>query len=979
MERFKDPLNPTLAEAWEVVAALVADFAAGAKLHLSGSYSEAQARRDFIDRFLMALGWDVNHELQKDPCRQEVQLQRAVQTATAQRRADYALALAPDFDSPVLYVEAKPPGAEIATPENCFQIIRYANQSGHTIGLLTSFEQLLVIDCRYQAHLDTATRGVVQAHHFRDYADRQKFAAIFHLVARPEVAQGAIAKYAAALPKPKPRRGRATLGHTACRPIDELLLETLDRLRQSLAGHLGLRNPALDCAAVAGISRRILDRLVLIRFLQDRLIEPAPVISRPGQALAGAWRDFIAHCRLLDETYPDIVFQRHATIDDPDRLTVDDQVFAGILDQLDYHRSRFLFNGIPIHVLGSIYERSLGTVMAAAPRPATLKSGPAARKSGGVYYTPQSIVDDIVANTVGKLIVGKTPAEIAPMRFADIACGAGSFLLGAYDCLLKYVAGWYREHPRGVPPGAVATGDDRFSLSLEERGRILAANIYGVDIDPQAIEVTRLSLYLKLLEGETAPPAGPRPRLPSLAGNIRCGNSIVGPDFSAATGLDPDAVRNVNPFDWGAAFPAVFQRGGFDAVLGNPPYVDSERMTGQLKSTRDYCATCYSAASGNWDLFCVFSQQAIQLCRPGGLVSFIVPNKLGSADYARDIRRLLTVENRLLAVRDYSQVPVFPVAAYPVVFLVSKEPPPPEATVFYERMAARCGAPAACVESRRLPYGPFFARPGMPWEIFGRLGDAEVIAKMRSFPSLESVASVLGAATVAEAYQIQDLISEAAGQRRAAVHVVNSGTIDRYRDRWGEKPLRYLGRTYACPVVTGADLERLPAKRRSQALTPKIIVAGMTRRLECMIDLEGSLLAGKSTSLVFPQLDACYLLAILNSKAVSYFYSAVFGGNKLQAGYLRVGPPQLRKVPVPVLDLSRPRDKSRHDQLVRCVRAMLALQRRLAGAQARRLIQRRIDAVDRRIDRIVYQLYGLTEAEAGAIEALAADQLCLSS
>jgi hypothetical protein len=231
------------------------------------------------------------------------------------------------------------------------------------------------------------------------------------------------------------------------------------------------------------------------------------------------------------------------------------------------------------------------------------------------------------------------------------------------------------------------------------------------------------------------------------------------------------------------------------------------------------------------------------------------------------------------------------------------------------------------------------------------------------------VASVLGAATVAEAYQMQGLISEGGEEEPAAVHVVNSGTIDRYRDRWGEKRLRYLGRTYACPVIAGADLARLPAKRRSQALTPKIIVAGMARRLECMIDREGRLLAGKSTALVFPRLDACYLLAVLNSKAVSYFYSAVFGGNKLQGGYLRIGPPQLRKVPVPVLDLSRPRDKSRHDQLVRCASAMLALQRRLAVAPAaQRLIQRRIDAVDRRIDQIVYQLYGLTEAEAGAIE-----------
>ncbi len=917
MGSFKDPLNPTLEEAFEVVSALAADFGANAKHYLSGDYSEAQARKDFVDQFLIALGWDVNHELQKNPYQQEVKVERAVQTATAQRHADYGLALAPHFETPVLYVEAKKPGADIAAPNNCFQTIRYANQKGHPIGVLTSFEEFLVIDCRYLANIDTATQCVLQKHHFSKYADAETFAKIYYLVSRPEVAKGSIERYADTLPKPTKRAGQQTLGFVPHKPIDALLLETLDSLRQSLARNLKLRNHELDSAALTEITQRILDRLVLIRFLEDKLIEPVPIIPKLGQTAATAWRDFLGKSRLLDGIYNGVVFKRHETLDDPDGLAIDDKVFTDVLGHFDYHNSKYLFNYIPIHILGSIYERFLENVIVATAKRADLKPKPEVRKAGGVYYTPKYIVDYIVANTVARLVEGKTPVEISKMRFADIACGSGSFLLGAYDCLLKYVSRWYGEHPSRVSKGAVVKRDDGLSLSLEEKARILTDNIYGVDIDPQAIEVTQLSLYLKLLEEETTASARQytlafhRPLLPSLANNIKCGNSIVGDDFYADRQpdmLDLDTTRKIHTLNWQTEFPEVFKCGGFDAVLGNPPYMDSEWMTGYLKSTRDYCVSRYRAASGNWDLFCVFSEKAVQLCRRGGMVSFIVPNKLGSAEYASGIRRVLTVENRLASIRDYSHVPVFPVSVYPIVFVVAREEPKSQpANVFYERVAAQGRGPAVCTESRNLPYARYFAQPNTPWEIFSGIDDSRVIAKMRSFSPLESVASVLGAATVAEAYEIQNLISEGRTKDSEAVRVVNSGTIDRYRDLWAEKPLRYLGKSYVYPVITKTDVMRLPGKRRSQALTPKIIVAGMTKRLECVIDSEGRVLAGKSTTVVLPERDAYYLLAVLNSKAASFFYSSVFGGNKLQGGYLRIGPPQLRTVPIPALDLSRQR------------------------------------------------------------------------
>ena len=183
--------------------------------------------------------------------------------------------------------------------------------------------------------------------------------------------------------------------------------------------------------------------------------------------------------------------------------------------------------------------------------------------------------------------------------------------------------------------------------------------------------------------------------------------------------------------------------GGFDVVLGNPPYIDSEWMARRLKETRDYCVPRYRAASGNWDIFCVFAERALQLCRDGGLAGLIVPNKLGSADYAAGARRVLALENRLISMCDYSHVPVFPVSVYPIVFVARKEKPEPaRLTVAYERMKVQETGAIACIQEHVLPYSRFSSNPEDPWEVFDGVDGGHLIQKMRTLPALESVAAV---------------------------------------------------------------------------------------------------------------------------------------------------------------------------------------------------------------------------------------------
>lgn len=280
--------------------------------------------------------------------------------------------------------------------------------------------------------------------------------------------------------------------------------------------------------------------------------------------------------------------------EEPDTLTpnlaLDDKILKDIITHLYYPDSPYEFSVLPADILGSVYERFLGkTIRLTDGHQAKIEEKPEVRKAGGVYYTPSYIVDYIVQNTLCKLLTPAQPislTEAAKLKIADIACGSGSFLIVAYQYLLDWHRDRYAENPEKWSKGKSATlyqaKGGEWRLTTAEKKRILLNNIHGVDIDAAAVEVTKLSLLLKVLEGETGEIAQrdflkERERiLPDLASNIKCGNSLIGPDFYDAPEmdlLDDEARYRVNVFDWKAAFPEVFKQGGFNCIIGNPPYV----------------------------------------------------------------------------------------------------------------------------------------------------------------------------------------------------------------------------------------------------------------------------------------------------------------------------------------------------------------------------------------------------------------------
>ncbi len=952
--------------AFEKIKTLVATFQAGEERYLSPNYQKAEARKDFIDKLFIALGWDVNHDKQTNPYEQEVKVEPAV-SASGQRRADYAFHLAPNFRVVRFFVEAKKPYGDIATADNYFQTIRYAWNSDTPLAVVTDFKQFHVLDCRYRPDIGTALNRHIARYHYGEYTDRDKFAEIYWLFSREAVASGSLEKRAKELPKPRGKAVQRGLFPGGYQSIDEAFLDDLDGYRTALARAFKKNNSALDGETLTELVQRTLDRLVFIRFLEDKGIEPQRLVEHFGDR-GTAWEDFAAASRRLDGLYNGIVFKRHAILDD-NSFQPDDTVFSNICENISRVDSPYDFDAIPIHILGSIYERFLGNVIVATDKRARVEPKPEVRKTGGVYYTPEYIVRYIVENTVGKLIHGKTPEQIAEMRFADIACGSGSFLLGVFDLLLDYHGRYYNENPKRARKGDCVAKDGKLYLSLSKKREILLNNIYGVDIDFQAVEVCQLSLYLSLLKDETigsthqhllefAHIAKMKKLLPDLGKNIDCGNSLVSFDILDSQLFEGEEELKLNPLNFEDAFPEVMKRGRFDAIVGNPPY----RML-QPHNTPDhvlsYLRSHYIAAEFKIDLFHMFLQRATALLRQGGFLGYIVPTTVLNNVYAETLRGFL-MDKCCIEQIAVARGRVFADADVHTTILVLRREAAQDIRENQEVLATDqlseefAESPSFHSRTRQATFGSL---PGRIWNIQVNDNNSPLIRRLMSENTpLEKLSKI------------------------------NRGLITGDRDKYFSKTKRTAQHV---PILTGSDVHRYRVDPPSEYIlfkrpktaggcwdeemhfsSHKIVVRQISAWPTATILPEPLAVTGNIFTVRAENAETeLYLLGILNSRLVGFFWRTLFADFKTSFPQVTIF--SLAQVPIREADLSDLAQKERFGEIVTRVKAILAANGDAQRAKAdkdRRLYENQCAALDRQIDRLVYELYGLTEEEIQIVE-----------
>ena len=234
------------------------------------------------------------------------------------KRADYAFYTAPNFSQARFLTEAKKPSRQLENAQDCFQAIRYGWNSNTPIAVLTDFEQFLILDSRYKPSVETSTNRIIKKFHYTDYADEEKFKELYYLFSREAVAGNALEDFANSLRKGKGAKQTKITGTSIIQPIDEEFLSELDEQRLILARAFKNRNPQLDGETLTEITQRTLDRLVFLRFLEDKLVEPDSVIDSLGKKSGSAWRDFIGEMPRLNDIYNGTLFRKHSILDNPE-------------------------------------------------------------------------------------------------------------------------------------------------------------------------------------------------------------------------------------------------------------------------------------------------------------------------------------------------------------------------------------------------------------------------------------------------------------------------------------------------------------------------------------------------------------------------------------------------------------------------------------------------------------------------------------
>jgi type I restriction-modification system DNA methylase subunit len=525
------------------------------------------------------------------------------------------------------FVEAKKPSINVKDDVSpAFQLRRYAWSAKLPLSILSDFEELAVYDCRIKpVKTDKSSTARVLYLTYEQYADKwNDLASIF---ARDAILKGSFDKYV-----------ETTKGKKGTAEVDTAFLKEIESWRDSLARNLALRNVGLSQRELNYAVQTLIDRIIFLRMCEDRGIEEYGRLMALQNGNKVYERMFELFQR-ADERYNSGLFHfrdEKGRNEAADQLTpglnVEDKPLKDIIKNLYYPDSPYEFAVLPADILGQVYEQFLGKVIRlTAGHHAVVEDKPEVKKAGGVYYTPTYIVDYIVENTVGKLLEGKTPKQASKLRILDPACGSGSFLIGAYQRLMDWHRDWYVEAGTNKHTKEVYEGPGgEWRLTTSERKRILLNNIFGVDIDPQAVEVTKLSLLLKVLEGESDESLAKQLRLfheralPDLGDNIKCGNSLVGPDYNhdmQASLLDDESQYKINPFDWESEYGSIMKSGGFDVIIGNPPYSYRNSTEEML---RPYYLREYKYAEGNYELYKFFVERGLMLLKKGGVLGHIV-------------------------------------------------------------------------------------------------------------------------------------------------------------------------------------------------------------------------------------------------------------------------------------------------------------------------------------------------------------------
>ncbi len=933
-------------EAYKEISELVERFTEQYDSYKKADYNETLTRRDFIDPFFKALGWDIDNKNGYAEAYREVIHEDRVKIGKATKAPDYSFRLV--GGKRLFFVEAKKPSVVVKDEiQPAYQVRRYGWSAKLPVSIITDFEEFAVYDCTKKPNsTDKASVARIKYLTFKDYL--KEFDFLWNTFSKERVLKGSFDKF---IEGNLHKKGTAT--------VDKEFLQSLDSWRTYLATSIAINNKHLDEDEINFAVQQTIDRIIFLRIAEDRSVEPYGALK--DTVKSGNFYQNLFHLfQQADDKYNSGLFDfRKDKISHPAHglnrgLTIDNKVVKTIVNELYYPESPYEFSVLSVEILGSAYEQFLGkTITIDKAHRAKIEEKPEVRKAGGVYYTPQYVVDYIVKNTVGKLIENKTPKEISKIKIVDPACGSGSFLIGAYQYLLDWHKNYYTDN------GKISKGNKGNPLTPEgnlttaEKKRILLNNIFGVDIDVNAVEVTKLSLLLKCMEGETSASISHQLQmfnervLPTLDENIKSGNSLVDIDFYS-TQLDFGDEKKIKPFNWQKGFPDVFKQGGFDVVIGNPPYVMLQNL--ETREVFDYALRKFQSAKYKIDTYQIFTEQSIKLLKEQGLLGFITPNSFLKNIHAEPLRKYIldTTSIKEILLFNYS---VFAAASVDTcIFVLEKGKPS-------KKSELKVYTSDVAFEVKNVSSIKQFVFTNNNRTDFNLLitgNDSELLNKI--LKNSNRLGNYCGAYFGIQTFDRKKYVSETKKDNHYEP-VIDGGNIEPYNLKPSTEFVHYI----PTAIKSGGSETIYRQDRiciRQIGATP--VATFVSANIFTLNTIYNVYLKEKNLA------DLKFLLGVITSKATKYFWKKNNSDEKKT--FPKIKKEAILSIPVPIITKQ---NKNLHDEIVKLVNQLLQLnqekQESKLATKAEQL-QSKIDYCENRINQLVYQLYELTEEEVKMIE-----------
>lgn len=878
--------------------------------------SEENIKTHYIEPLFEALGW-TRWDMQKEE-------------RVLRGRADYIFKIGNEES---LVVEAKKTNVSLTEDEGR-QAVSYAYHRKIKFAIVTNFKEVKVYHAlsnikNIDKNLLKFDKGGVFRLSYTEFLDN--FDALF-LLSKKSFEDKEIDKL---LSKKDERLSR---------PIDQSILDDLLHIRDLLSKDLKKLRAYLEYAKIDEAVQLLIDRLIFMRSVEDRGMENANFLLgmvkdyREGRLREQLWYVLLKEFKRFDKEYDSKLFSE-GILEDEKNIVFDNDVLQKIIRALYFgikdEQARYMFDEIPGDLLGNIYEQYLGTILSGTDKRVKLEAGTGKRKKMGIYYTPSYIVDYIVKNTVREYIKDKTIDEILEVKILDPACGSGSFLIHAFQEVCDVVE-------EKLKKGEFSKKSQSFGyylgrVSLAQKATILTNCIYGVDLDEKAVELAQLNLVLKVLEHEGRDI--PNKRLPNLLGNIKNGNSLI----------DDPRVAGDKAFKWEAQFPEVFRQGGFDVVVGNPPYVNIFNIK---DPDRSFFQKHYETATNKSDLYAFFVEKIIkELLRKNGHLGFIISNTWTSIQSFKNLRKIILentkVENLVpLEMGTFADATVVPIV------------------ITFEKTADKEILEENKIKFSILEGKEFEMIKKVPQEYF--MKDKDFVISLSINPSGQAIFEKLGkcSETLGDIAEFSLGIKTAnnskfvltSGRDSSYKKVLKGKYIKRYyleyHNEWiWYKPEEMMKRKGAGPRKP--QYFEVPKKIILQEISGDRIIATLDEERYYSLDTTNILYE------VREGINMKFILGLLNSDLINFWYGSQFKGIHVKLN-------ELRKIPIKLPD------KIQEKRIVSLVDEMLVLQKKLhegnpTGHEKERLEQQ-IKNVDYEIDQEVYKLYGITKEEQKIIE-----------